>query len=104
MCDLFGDDAAAEANFAGIEDGGLPRGGALDRPREREAGSRFGVVGILTDRTVSFWASGNLAVDERGAVAEANLEAVWVIPRRFGREFSDVFKGAAGAKVETFEG
>ena len=51
---LFGDDAAAEADVAGIEDGGLAGGGALDGLREREASSRFGVVGILTDRTVSF--------------------------------------------------
>ncbi len=101
---LFGDNSAAEANFAGIEDGGLAGGGALDRLREREVSNRFGVVGILTDRTVSFWTSGNCAVDERGAVAEANLEAVRVIPRRFGREFSDVGEGAAGTKMETLEG
>ena len=66
MCDLFGDDAAAKADVARIEDGGLAGGGALDRLREREVSNRFGVVGILTDRTVSFWTSGNCAVDERG--------------------------------------
>jgi hypothetical protein len=51
---LFGNNSTAEADVAGIEDGGLARGGALDRLREREAGSRFVVAGILTDRTVSF--------------------------------------------------
>ena len=82
---LFGDDAAAEADVARIEDGGLAGGGALDGMREREAGNRFGVVGILTGRTVGFWTGGDFAVDKRGAVAEADFEAVLVGLREIGR-------------------
>ena len=61
---LFGDNAATEADVAGIEDGGLAGGGAFDGLLEMKTGVR------------AFWF--DCTVDEWGAVAEADLEAVRV--------------------------
>lgn len=63
---LFSDDAATEADVARVEDGGLAGGGAFDWLSKVERGR--------------FWV--DLAVDERGAVAEADLETMRVGGRR----------------------